>query len=165
MQILPNVLSVLRLMMAPMVFLSIQRGRFNSAILLVVLAVITDLMDGLIARRQACTSRLGSYLDVMADFSFLFLATLALVFRQVYSPWLLAIMLVMFLQFVLRPKAGQLLYDPVGKYYGALLYGVILLTLIAPDLALAQALYLTVLVVTASSFCSRVFLTQPAFDH
>lgn len=157
MKTLPNVLSILRLVLAPLVFLSIQSDQLNKATLLVVFAIITDLMDGLLARRWRSTSHFGSYMDVVADFGFLLAASSALVLEQVYSPWLLAIMIAMFLQFVLCPKQGRLVYDPVGKYYGALLYGLILLTLIASAPAFVQALYITMLILTALSLFFRLF--------
>lgn len=161
MTVLPHTLSTLRFALAPFVFLAIQKGYLDISILLVAVAVLTDVADGWLARRIKSPSALGSYLDVFADFGFLFAACAALALKKVYPFWLLLIMLMMFLQFVLRPKRGRLVYDPVGKYYGAVLYSVVLLTLLAPDLALAQALFLFVLFMTAASLFTRVFLARP----
>jgi phosphatidylglycerophosphate synthase len=156
MALLPNLLSMLRLALAPLVFLAIQDGQLGYAAPLVGLAILSDLVDGPLARRLKATSSFGSYLDVSADFAFLMAAVAALVLKQVYPPLLLVIMLGMFLQFVLRPKKGRLVYDPVGKYYGTILYGMLVLTLLAPDLALARALYLATLVLSVCSLLSRI---------
>ena len=161
MTVLPHILSTLRLALAPFVFLVILKGYLDISLLLVAVAVLTDVADGWLARRLKSPSTLGSYLDVFADFCFLFAACTALVLRHVYPFWLLMIMLLMFMQFVLRPEQGRPVYDPVGKYYGAVLYAVVLLTLLAPDLALAQALFLFVLAMTAASLFTRVFLARP----
>jgi phosphatidylglycerophosphate synthase len=161
MNVFPHYLSMLRLLMAPLVFNAIYKSEFGFATFLIVLAVFTDILDGVIARNLGTESPFGSYIDVIADFSFLFATCAALVFVQVYSYGLLLVMLAMFLQFVLLPKSGRLIYDPVGKYFGSVLYGMVLVTLTLPDFALIQAFYLIVLCLSFASLLSRIFLTLP----
>lgn len=158
---LPTLLSALRLALAPLAFVALRDGRLPYAVLLVGLAMLSDLVDGTLARRLGTASPRGGYLDVSADFGFLSAAFCALVQRGVYPAPLLGVMLAMFLQFVLRPRGGRLVYDPVGRFYGAALYGALALTLLAPDLALARALYYAVLVLSAGSLLSRAAVVWP----
>jgi CDP-diacylglycerol---glycerol-3-phosphate 3-phosphatidyltransferase len=60
---LPNVLSLLRL---PLAFIFLQQNSMVRAIA-IVLALITDGLDGYIARRYRITNRLGTILDPFTD--------------------------------------------------------------------------------------------------
>ncbi len=64
---LANQLTVLRLLLAPAVVISIIYGRFAWAIAALLLAGLTDAMDGVIARRRKEHSQLGAVLDPLAD--------------------------------------------------------------------------------------------------
>jgi CDP-diacylglycerol---glycerol-3-phosphate 3-phosphatidyltransferase len=67
---LPNWLSLVRIAFIPLIvyLISTQKPRFLfAACLLFIVAGITDGLDGLIARRMSMKSRLGLYLDPIAD--------------------------------------------------------------------------------------------------
>ena len=64
---LANQLTVLRLLLAPAVVSCIVYGRFGLAIAALLLAGLTDAMDGVIARRRREHSELGALLDPLAD--------------------------------------------------------------------------------------------------
>ncbi len=64
---LANQLTVLRLLLAPAVVVSILYGRFGWALAALTAAGLTDLFDGAIARRRKEHSRLGALLDPLAD--------------------------------------------------------------------------------------------------
>ncbi|PIE10158.1 MAG: CDP-diacylglycerol--glycerol-3-phosphate 3-phosphatidyltransferase [Rhodobacterales bacterium] len=68
---LPNILTVIRLLAAPMVagvFVILPRGPADwAALVLFVLAAATDWLDGRIARRWGLESRFGAMLDPIAD--------------------------------------------------------------------------------------------------
>lgn len=67
---LPNLLTVARILVTPLLLLlltvSSQEGQ-ASALLLFVLASLSDYYDGVLARRFQVRSRLGQYLDPLAD--------------------------------------------------------------------------------------------------
>ncbi len=67
---LPNRLSIIRILFIPAIIYLISTQKehllFASSLLFIV-AGITDGLDGLIARRMSLTSRLGLYLDPIAD--------------------------------------------------------------------------------------------------
>lgn len=64
---LANQLTLLRLLLAPAVVVSILYGRFGWALTTLAAAGLTDLLDGVIARRRREHSRLGALLDPLAD--------------------------------------------------------------------------------------------------
>ena len=64
---LANQLTVLRLLLAPVVVICILYGRFGLALSALLLAGLTDMMDGALARRFGENSDLGALLDPLAD--------------------------------------------------------------------------------------------------
>ncbi len=64
---LPNALSILRIILTVPVVLFLLNHEFSWAIMLFFIAGITDALDGWIAKRFSCQTRLGSILDPVAD--------------------------------------------------------------------------------------------------
>ncbi len=64
---LANQLTVLRLLLAPVLVATILYGRIGAAIAVLVLAGLSDALDGVIARRRREHSQLGALLDPIAD--------------------------------------------------------------------------------------------------
>lgn len=63
----PNILTLLRLFIIPYLIIEITDGKFVVALALFVLAGISDGLDGLLARWLGQHTRLGEYLDPIAD--------------------------------------------------------------------------------------------------
>jgi cardiolipin synthase len=76
----PNLLTFLRLCIAPFLVLAVLDGHFEAAFWLFVLAGITDALDGLLARLLHQRTILGQYLDPVVDK--LLLSTLFLVLHH-----------------------------------------------------------------------------------
>src|SRR5262249_52243582 len=64
---LPNFITLLRLAALPFFLFAIAEGRFGIALVIFVLAGISDGIDGYLARRFDMRSALGAYLDPIAD--------------------------------------------------------------------------------------------------
>ncbi len=64
---LPNRLCIIRILFIPLIIVFIEKGYFYVAFILFILAGITDGLDGFVARRFKLTSKLGLYLDPIAD--------------------------------------------------------------------------------------------------
>jgi cardiolipin synthase (CMP-forming) len=77
----PNLLTLLRLFIIPFLVIEILDGRYRMAFALFVLAGVSDGCDGLVARWLQQHTRLGQYLDPIADK--LLLSTLFLVLTHV----------------------------------------------------------------------------------
>ncbi|MHB8304060.1 MAG: CDP-alcohol phosphatidyltransferase family protein [Acidobacteriaceae bacterium] len=78
---LPNQLTLLRLSIVPFLVLCILDGRYHRAFVLMVIAGVSDGLDGALARLFRQRTELGSYLDPIADK--LLLSTLFLVLMHV----------------------------------------------------------------------------------
>ena len=64
---LPNCLTLLRLLLVPPVVFYIRDGRYWLAGWLFGAAAFTDILDGLAARWTGASTRVGAYLDPIAD--------------------------------------------------------------------------------------------------
>jgi cardiolipin synthase len=64
---LPNILTILRLLLVPCFLGASIEGMYNVAFVIFVTAAVTDILDGMIARRLNVRSRLGALLDPAAD--------------------------------------------------------------------------------------------------
>ena len=124
------------------------------AILVFLLAIITDALDGYSARKLGVSSDYGAYFDITADFILVLAAFLTFIIIGIYPYWLLILIILVFLQFILTSKLNVLVYDPVGKYYGAFLFAVILFTLVCPPTFYNLLLTVTI-IFTAVSLISR----------
>lgn len=64
---IPNLLTLLRLLLVPVFIVASFQGRYTLGFVLFVSAAVTDILDGWIARRFDMRSRLGAILDPAAD--------------------------------------------------------------------------------------------------
>jgi len=76
----PNVLTLLRICLAPFLVATVLEDRFALSFVLFLVAGLTDALDGALARMLKQRTRLGEYLDPVADK--LLLSTLFLVFTH-----------------------------------------------------------------------------------
>jgi len=88
---LPNILSILRIILTVPVVLFLLNHEFSWAIILFFIAGITDGLDGWIAKRYSCQTRLGSILDPVADKLLLVSSFVTLWYIDLLPLWLLAL--------------------------------------------------------------------------
>ena len=82
----PNLLTLLRLSFIPFIVSSILEGHYEIALILFVLAGISDALDGILARLLGQRTKLGEYLDPIADK--LLISTLFLILSATHRiPW------------------------------------------------------------------------------
>lgn len=155
-----SIISGTRILAAPLFFYAVKHNLEVWAIGLWLFACVTDAADGYVARHTQSTSNFGAYLDVTADFVFIFAAFTAFVQMGIYPGWLLLIVGGMFGQFLLTSKQRRLVYDPIGKYYGAILFVAIGVTLLLPDFAVQYTVLISIICLTGASLLSRWGLTS-----
>lgn len=93
---LPNILSFLRVLIAPFVYQMIRSGDHSLiiyALIIYSIGAITDYLDGLIARKWGNTSSFGSFLDPIADKILTNAALLGLMAIGVIAPWIIIIII------------------------------------------------------------------------
>jgi cardiolipin synthase (CMP-forming) len=82
----PNQLTLLRMMFLPFIVIKLVEGHYSSALILFVLAGMSDGLDGLLARILKQQTVLGQYLDPLADK--LLLSTMFMVLSILHKiPW------------------------------------------------------------------------------
>lgn len=90
---LPNLLTAARLALAPYLFLLMFRHQYRTIIPLFIIVSVTDIADGYLARRLHSASRLGAYLDPIADKILLSGTFLVLAVTGAIESWLAAVVL------------------------------------------------------------------------
>lgn len=89
----PNLISVLRLFAIPVFLYLVWTERDLAGFLVLVVAVLTDFVDGAVARRLNQVSKLGQFLDPLADRLFIAAAVVALAIRDVIPLWLVIVVM------------------------------------------------------------------------
>lgn len=90
---IPNAITVVRLLLVPPIVLCLLGGRYDLALILFVVAGVSDALDGFLAKRFGWTSRLGGLLDPIADKLLLVSCYLALTWQGLLPLWLTALVI------------------------------------------------------------------------
>jgi cardiolipin synthase (CMP-forming) len=85
---LANWLTVLRIVLIPVFVLLLVYRRPGLALAVFALAALTDMLDGYVARRRGSQSRLGAFLDPMADKLLLTASFITLTQLRVLPAWI-----------------------------------------------------------------------------
>ncbi len=86
----PNRLTIARIIMAPAVLILLQSGELRTrwiALIVFVIASLTDLVDGYLARKYGWVSNLGKFLDPLADKLLVCLAWIGLADLGLMPSW------------------------------------------------------------------------------
>jgi len=162
-QNIPNAISATRLVALPHLVYAFNHQSTSVVYALFLFAIGTDIMDGYFARKTNSVSKLGAYLDVTFDFVFIMGMYLNFTINGIYSPWILLIIVSVFAQFIIsNVYIKKTIYDPIGKYYGSILFAGIGATLLfSGQLTYALVTYGIVLA-TLASLASRLtyFINQ-----
>lgn len=118
---LPNVLTIIRFLLIPVIVISIFNGDYIIAFIFFTVSGITDIADGCIARKFNLISNFGKLMDPLAD-KLTQIATIAsLTLKDIIPIWILAIVL---LKELIMISGASFLYgkDVVvySKWYGKL---------------------------------------------
>lgn len=107
---LPNFVTMLRMAMVPFFVMAVADKDYRLALWIFIIAGLTDVLDGYLARRMDMESLIGAYLDPIADKLLLTVGYIALTFPQgqeVVIPLWLTI-LALFRDFIIMLVAGVL---------------------------------------------------------
>ena len=85
---LPNIITLTRIALIPVVAYCLVREAYVIALPVFMIAALSDLVDGYIARRFALASRLGAALDPVADKLNMLVATVLLAWQALLPLWL-----------------------------------------------------------------------------
>lgn len=117
---MPNILSLVRILMIPFIIISFNYGEYFMTGVFVVLSGLTDFLDGYIARKYREITKIGKILDPIADK----LTQLALLYLLVLIYPMLYITLIIFILKELTMGLFNLYFMMKGhEYEGAIIYG------------------------------------------
>lgn len=153
-------ITAIRIIMAPIFFITIINGFNSYSICIFIFAVASDIIDGFFARKYGLNSSKGAYFDISSDFVFILAGFSAFVAKGIYPYWVLIIVLIMFLQFLITSQSRIPIYDPVGKYYGSFLYLTILIGLIISNPFLYSLITISIVFFSLTSIISRIIFMK-----
>lgn len=119
-KLLPNYLTILRLILVPFIFALILTEQYIGAIVLFVIANITDVLDGRIARKYNLITDWGRLADPLADKITQISTISALIIKDIIPFWILAVITIKELAMIIT---ATLLYKKQtitvkSKWYG-----------------------------------------------
>lgn len=117
---LPNLISSLRIILVPLFVLSYIDGRIYTAVTLLLLCALSDMLDGMLARKLNMVTDLGKILDPVAD-KLIQAAMMLCIALELPQMWLLLILHV-FRELVLSAM-GLLVIKRTGQVCSAKWYG------------------------------------------
>ncbi len=161
---IPNILSIIRIIMIPVVVISYFKGNYMLTIILLLLSGLTDVVDGYIARRFNLITNVGKILDPIADKLTQFTVIVCLAWHHTILIPVAAIMftkeLLTLIGAVLFVKRGNA--TPYARWWGkmttVILYATMVLFVISeftnviPDIVLTTAMSVTIACLVFSFF-------------
>jgi cardiolipin synthase len=113
---IPNIISIIRIILIIPILILIYRTQFDWALLLFLVAGISDALDGYLAKHFSWRTRLGALLDPVADKLLIAGTYIVLTLLGLIPLWLSAIVIlrdliiasgVLFYSFVIEPFEGE----------------------------------------------------------
>jgi phosphatidylglycerophosphate synthase len=151
----PSAITALRLGFVPLLAFLVGNGMLFYGAALFLFLLFTDFLDGYLARKFGVSSKFGTYFDVTADFTLVFSLFIAFGSEGFYADWILILVAAVFAGFMLTSRSSSRIYDPVGKYYGSLLYGAIGLRFLISGPLFYSVVTVGVVAFSAASILSR----------
>ena len=90
----PNILSLCRILLIPVIVVSIYLENYILALIIFTISSLTDIIDGYIARNFDAITNVGKLLDPLSDKLTQLSLIASLVWAKVISGWILTILLV-----------------------------------------------------------------------
>lgn len=106
---IPNMLTVIRLLLIPVFIRYYTSGELIMALTVYLVAGVTDVLDGYIARRYDLSTKLGTVLDPLADKLMLLTALGCLSFSAIIPMWVFYIVVL---------KEGAMILGAAIMYFG-----------------------------------------------
>ena len=156
---IPNILSLSRIILTPIFILLIYQRTHSQLILftLFLSILITDILDGYIARKTNTTTITGTKLDLIADLIYVLGVHSALAYRSLVPTWFIVILVLSFTIFTItskhRQQQGKSIFDFIGR-------SAAIITMLLPVLyivGLTEMLFIGVYIVSGMFFIACIF--------
>ncbi|MGC9516594.1 MAG: CDP-alcohol phosphatidyltransferase family protein [Methanomicrobiales archaeon] len=153
---IPSIITSVRIIIAPIFFISFLNQQFFLSLTVLIIAGLSDILDGYIARQMDSTSNEGAYLDVIADFIFITACISAFVVKGWYNPLIILLIIAMFTLFISTSNLEKPVYDPFGKYLGGFLFLMIYLTFLFPEMIIREIMLILLILISIFSVFFRL---------
>lgn len=130
--LIPTSITALRLLAAPVFYFAFLHCSCAIAFSIFLFAALTDIADGLMARKLTAATRFGAYADVITDFVFIIAVFAAFLQRNWYCIFIFIPIGLSFINFLVSSGVRKPLYDPLGKYMGLAIMIMIAITMLIP---------------------------------
>lgn len=110
---MPNLITVARLLLVPVTIWLIMTNRIDAAFWLFVVAGLSDAVDGFIAKRFDAATRMGAYLDPIADKALLSGVFVTMGLKGLCPDWLVVLIVFRDLMIVGAVLLGYTAREPV----------------------------------------------------
>lgn len=90
---IPNLLTGVRFLLTPVLIYLLYTGNFHGALYLIILMGLSDALDGFLAKKLSCVSRLGEFADPICDKLMLISATVVLADIGLLPVWLVLLII------------------------------------------------------------------------
>lgn len=156
---LANKITILRMALIPVIVIGLLEGHSGWVYALLLVSMITDLLDGLAARKRGERTRLGAFLDPMADKLLLTAVYLTLTLLKRLDMWVFVVIFSRDLMIVLGWTVIFILTGsstvqprPLGKSTTAAQMATALAVMVPfPDVAVSAMLWITIVLTIASA--------------
>jgi cardiolipin synthase (CMP-forming) len=167
---LPNILSVSRLAALPVLVWALVAAAENVFVWLIVCCLITDILDGFLARRFGWATPLGAHLDSIADLGVFACALGGLfVFQWPFVQTYRVVLLVLVLLYLLSPLVTVMRFRKWPSYHlwsakiTAYVQGLFFVLLFAKTLPLAY--FWVMVVVTSLAYVEEFFVALKTDEY
>lgn len=155
--LVPNLLTLFRLVFLPLPVIMIAQGHDNVALGLLALAIFTDVLDGTLARKLNQVSELGKILDPLSDKLGIAALVVALVIYKGFPWWAAAVIIARDLLLLIGGLTALSKSDviPTSNFFGkltALMWVVTIISYLTPYVLLQQISLYTALLMVPISF-------------
>ena len=93
-KLIPNTITFIRLLLAIPITINIYQGNEGLALILFIIAGLSDGFDGFLARKFSWESKFGQLLDPLADKCLILSTLLALAFAELLPLWFVGLLLI-----------------------------------------------------------------------
>lgn len=145
----PNILSVCRILLIPVIVISVNLSNYLVALIIFTISSLTDIIDGYIARNYDAVTNVGKLLDPLADKLTQISMIASLVWANVINGWILTVLL--FKELIMISGAAFLYGKSVvvySKWYGklatVLLYLSVMISLLFKQLNISSVLFINI---------------------
>lgn len=143
----PNILSVCRIILIPIIVTSIVSGNYLMALIVFTISSLTDIVDGYIARNFDAVTNVGKLLDPLSDKLTQLSLIASLVWANIISGWILIVLLIK--EFIMISGAAFLYGKSVvvySKWYGklatVLIYVSIVVSLLCREFNITSGIFI-----------------------